>query len=242
MLGEQLDDLLLDEGRVDVHDDEAAAAAGQAGRGHGDVDADSVRPPARGRARRSATSAPGDVELDGRHGVARQPPDAVDVGAVVGDRRGDGGDVVRSSGAPMTTTAARPVRRGALSPRPTSRSTRIPSGRPGPGQPVDEHVLVAARGEQHRQREVAAHDDLLDVEHLGADGRGRLEQRLGHPGPVGAVEGDEQGSRVRVGQGSAGAARSGRGAPVQATGVGVPPRDEVTDRTEVVVAGRSGPP
>ena len=32
-----------------------------------------------------------------------------------------------ASGAPMTTTAARPVRRGALSPWPATRSTRIPS-------------------------------------------------------------------------------------------------------------------
>ena len=41
---------------------------------------------------------PRDVELDGRHRVARQPADAVDVGAVVGDRGGDGGDVVRLEG------------------------------------------------------------------------------------------------------------------------------------------------
>ncbi len=34
-----------------------------------------------------------DVELDGRHGPARQAADAVDVGPVLGDRPGDGRDV-----------------------------------------------------------------------------------------------------------------------------------------------------
>ena len=34
----------------------------------------------------------GDVELDGRDGVAGQPPDAVDVGPVRGDPGGHGGD------------------------------------------------------------------------------------------------------------------------------------------------------
>ena len=43
VLGEQLDDLVLDERGVDVHDDEPAAAPGQPGRGDGDVGADLVR-------------------------------------------------------------------------------------------------------------------------------------------------------------------------------------------------------
>ena len=70
----------------------------------------------------------------------------------------------------------------------------------GLAQPVGEDVLVLGRAEQHREGEVAADDDLLEVEHLGADGGGGLEDGLGHAGAVGPVEGDEQGALVRVRQ------------------------------------------
>ena len=72
----------------------------------------------------------GHVELDGGHRVARQPPDAVDVGAVDGDPRGDRGDARwRAAGRPARTTAARPLRRGALSPVPTLILTLMPRSR-----------------------------------------------------------------------------------------------------------------
>ena len=150
------------------------------GRGDGDVGADLVRHH-REVVAQVADVGPRDVELDGRHRVARQPPDAVDVGAVVGDRGGDGGHVVRlERGAHDDDRGPPGAPRGVV----TVADLEVdphPEPRAGAGQPVDEHVLVAAGGEQHRQRQVAAHDDLLEVEHVGADGRGRLEQRLGHP-------------------------------------------------------------
>ena len=89
--GEHLDDLALDECRVDVHDDEPLGPAVQAGR-------------ARRRRRRRASAAAaasrgaqlgrvdaGDLELDGGDGIARDAHDAVDVAAVVGDAAGDAG-------------------------------------------------------------------------------------------------------------------------------------------------------
>ena len=209
VLGEQLDDLVLDERGVDVHHDQPPAAAGQPRRGDRDVGADLVGDQREVVAQVADVGAR-DVELDGRHGVAGQPPDAVDVGAVVGDRGRDGGDVVglerrthdddgRAAGAARRVVAA-----------PGLEVDAHPEPLAGPGEPVDEHVLVAAGGEQHRQRQVAADDDLLEVEHLGADGRGRLEQRLGHPRPVGTVEGDaagcgRRGSGSGAGGGSIGA-------------------------------------
>ena len=179
VLGQQLDDLVLDERGVDVHDDEAAAAAGQPGRGDGDVGADLVRHHGQVLAQVADVGAR-DVELDGRDGVARQPPDAVDVGAVLGDRGSDGRHVVRlEGGAHHHDRGPAGAPRGVVT-APGDEVDPHPQPRPGAGQPVDEHVLVAAGGEQHRQGEVAAHDDLLEVEHVGADGRGRVEQRLGH--------------------------------------------------------------
>ena len=64
-VGEQLDDLVLDQGRVDVHDDEPAAAPGQAGGRDGDVDAVRGRGLGDSSRRRTSTSSTGDVELDG---------------------------------------------------------------------------------------------------------------------------------------------------------------------------------
>ena len=203
VLGEQLDDLVLDQRGVDVHHDEPTAAAGQAGRGHGDVGTDLV-----GHHGEVLPQVPDvgarHVELDGGHGVAREPPDAVDVGAVVGDRGGDGRHVVGlERGAHQHDRGPAGAARSVV----TVADLEVdphPEGRAGAGQPVDEHVLVAPGGQQHRQGEVSAHDDLLEVEHLGPDRRRRLEQRLGHAGPVGPVERDEQGACAGVGQGSRG--------------------------------------
>ena len=100
------------------------------GRGDGDVGADLVRDQRqvagagrrrRRRRRRARRSSPGSATAAGcgrcwRRARRSRP------------RRRRRACV--SSGAPMTTTAARPVRRGALSPRPATRSTRIPSRDP----------------------------------------------------------------------------------------------------------------
>ena len=92
MLGEELDDLVLDEGRVDVHDDQPAPAAGQPTGRDGDV-----RRRGTLASRRAARAGPvdvgaGDVELHRRDRVPGEPSDPVDVGAVSGDPRCDGGD------------------------------------------------------------------------------------------------------------------------------------------------------
>ena len=55
--GEQLDDLVLDEGGVDVHDDQAPSAAGEAGGRARDVDSSAAATRARSR-RRTSRSAP----------------------------------------------------------------------------------------------------------------------------------------------------------------------------------------
>ena len=120
---EQLDDLLLDQGRVDVHDDEAAPAPGQAGGRPPRCRRPARRPPARARGAARDVRA-GDVELDGRDGVAGEPPDAVDVGAVAAIRAVTEATALASRGAPRTTTAARPLRRRALSPVPARTLTR----------------------------------------------------------------------------------------------------------------------
>ena len=163
-------------------------AAGQAGRGHGDVGADLVLATMARSLPQVADVGARHVELDGRHGVAGEPPDAVDVGAVVGDRGGDGGDVVGlERGARARTTAARPVRRRRVVTVADLEVDPHPEGRAGAGQPVDEHVLVTPGGQQHRQGEVAADDDLLEVEHLGPDRRRRARRapwsRRAGPGP-----------------------------------------------------------
>ena len=94
MAGEQLDDLVLDQGAVDIHDDEAPTPAGQARGRDGDIDTGA------GRGKRDlATQRPqigaGDVELDRGDGVTGEAPDPVDVGAVPGEPVGEQGHMGR---------------------------------------------------------------------------------------------------------------------------------------------------
>ena len=210
VLGQQLDDLVLDEGGVDVHHHEAATAAGEPGGGHGDVGPDPVRHHGEVLAQVADVGAR-DVELDGGDGIARQPPDAVDVGAVLGDGGRHGRHVVRLERGAHHHDGGPAGAPGRVVTAPGDQVDPHPQPRPRAGQPVDEHVLVEARGEQHRQREVASHDDLLEVEHVGADGRGRVEQHLGHAGPVRAVQGEQERSGVGVRQGRRGRVDGGGG-------------------------------
>ena len=90
MGGEHLDDLALDQRRVDVHHDQAHAATQQVGGLDGDVDALVGRLPGQDVAQLLGVD-PRDVQVDRRDRVARHPLDAVDVGAGVGDPAGDGG-------------------------------------------------------------------------------------------------------------------------------------------------------
>lgn len=90
VLGEQLDDLALDEGGVDVHDDQPLGAPVQAALLDGDVDLLLGGLDGEPGAQRVRVGA-GDVHLDAGDGVLREPLDAVDVGAVGGDPAGDPG-------------------------------------------------------------------------------------------------------------------------------------------------------
>ena len=233
-VGEELDDLVLDEGGVHVHDDEPAPAPRQPGRGHRDVGAHGVRDQGEVVAQVGDVGAR-DVELHGRHGVARQAADAVDVRPVLGDRGRHRRDLVRlersahdDDGGP-----AGPAR-GVV----TATDLEVhphPHALAGPDQPVDEDVLVTARREQDREGEVARGR---------RPARGRAPRRRpsrpprtapwsrpGRSGPLRVT------SRVRclgVRQRRRGRVGWGEGHPSRLPSVGVPPCDEVADRTPVV--------
>ena len=222
--------------------DEPPTAAGQARRGDGDVDAHRVRDQ-REVGAQVADVGTGDVELDGRHRVAREPPDAVDVGAVLGDRgRRRRRPGASRSGAPMHDDRGPPGARAARCHRwPTSRSTRMPEPVGRPRQPVDEHVLVAAGG---------AAAPTARGGRARRPARGRAPRRRpsrpprtapwSRPGRSGPLRRDEEGSRRSPGQGrgAGGRHRIGAGGTPRAGSPSVdlvPPRDEVAHRTEVVV-------
>jgi hypothetical protein len=89
--GQQVDDLVADERRVDVHDDEPHRAPAQAAPldGHVDLLLGRLAGPRHPQRRRVRA---GDVHLDAGHGVLRQPGDPVDVGPAGRDPARHGGD------------------------------------------------------------------------------------------------------------------------------------------------------
>ena len=185
--GDELDDLVLDEGGVDVHDDEPGTAPRQPGRGDRDVTPGLGRDEGEVAAQRRHVGA-GDVELDRRHGPARQPADAVDVRAVPGDRPGDGRDVPGLEGRRHDDDGGPPgAAAGVVAATADERDVHA-HRLTGPREAVGEDVLVATGREQHRQGEVAPHDDLLDVEDVRAHRGGGLEDGLGDARPVGTAQ------------------------------------------------------
>ena len=92
MRGEELDDLVLDQRRVDVEHDEPLRPAVEPRRLDGDVEAARRGVDDQGLAEPVGVVGSGQIELDAGDGVARQPGDPVDVGAAAGDAGGDGGD------------------------------------------------------------------------------------------------------------------------------------------------------
>jgi hypothetical protein len=88
--GEEFDHLVLDERRVDIHDDQPLSPALETGGDHGDVDAVPGGLQGEGRTQDGGLG-PGDVELHSRDGVLGEPEDAVDVAAGGGDAGGDRG-------------------------------------------------------------------------------------------------------------------------------------------------------
>ena len=89
--GEQVDRLVLEQRRVDVHDHQPHRPAVQPGSLYGDVDPELDRL-ARERGAQADRVRAGNLELDAGNGPIGQPADPVDVRAARGDPAGDGGD------------------------------------------------------------------------------------------------------------------------------------------------------
>ena len=196
-LGEQLDDLVLDQGGVDVHDDEAAPAPGQAA----GATAMST-PPCEARARslpqarrrrlprrRTRRSSRGSGRAAGcgrcwRRGSAiRTPPRRP--GGLEGCAHDDHGGAAGAARRVVAATGLEAHPQPHRLARRVSRSTRTFSSRAG-----------ARRIESARWPRTTT---CSRSSTSAPTGRGSLEQRLGHPGPVGPVEGDEQGPLTGVG-------------------------------------------
>ena len=89
--GEQIDDLILDEGRIDVHHDQPHGPPPQATLLYRHIHLLLGRLAGQFGAQRGRVGA-GHFHLDARHRALREPGDPVDVGPVRGDTAGDGGD------------------------------------------------------------------------------------------------------------------------------------------------------
>jgi hypothetical protein len=89
--GEQLDDLVAQQRRVDVHDDEPHGATVQATALHGHVDAERGRLPGQ-RGSQAHRICAGDVELEAGHWPVREPGDPLNVRAAGRDPARDGRD------------------------------------------------------------------------------------------------------------------------------------------------------
>ena len=205
-LGEHLDDLALDQGGVDVHDDQPQPVTQQVGRLHGDVDLVAGRLLGQQQPQPLLVDT-GDVQVDRGDGVARHPLDPVDVAADVGDparhrrdrrsaqRVTEDGDEAATRAATRVVAVAlvegdlHPQRLGLLHQRPLE-------------------VLEPAGGvDQHTEDQPPAHHDLLDVDDLdGVLGQGG-EETGRHTRAVVTGQGDQQGGR-RGGPGRDGAHRS----------------------------------
>lgn len=195
MPSEQFDDLILDEGGVDIENDEPATAAGEPGRGDGDVDPLFAGDPGQFAAEHGEVG-PGDVELHGGHREAGQPPDAVDVGAVGGQACRDRGHVGRREGGGQEHD------RRPTGPPPPVVAVSGAHGHRHPqvmGDLVDgptQFLLVLVRAEQHRQGQQTPDDDLFDVEDGGPDPADPLEEGAGDSGAVVTGQRDKEGPMV----------------------------------------------
>ena len=195
--GDHLDDLALDEGGVDVHDDEPHRAPQQAGRLYGDVDALGGGLDGEQRAQHLGLHAR-DGQVDGGDGIAGHPLDAVDVGAAVRDPAGDGRHRRRPErgaqhGDVRATRAALPVVADAA----VDLDLHAQRGR-GLLDGVAQLLPVPRRGDEDPEDEPAAQHDLLDVDDLDAGGRQGREHRGRDAGPVLAGQGHQEGLGVLV--------------------------------------------
>jgi hypothetical protein len=196
--GEELDDLVLDERGVHVHDDEALGPPVQPRRDHRDIDAQGRRLGHQGGPQRLRLRT-GHGELDGRHGVLGQPEDTVDVAAGPGDPGGDRGR--RLSGERMPEHGHQ---RPAVPARPVVAETGDDLGlQPHRVRPaVHRGPQVALQTGRRMRHERAQHypatgDDLLDVDHVDRVGGEGVEEPGRDSGPVLAEDFDEESGDIR---------------------------------------------
>ena len=181
VLGQHLDHLALDEGRVDVQHDQPLGPPVQAGPLDGDVDAQrrgGQREPGPQLGRGCA----GDLHLHRRDGVVGDPHDPVDVGPAAGDAPGQPGHRLPAcSGCPSTVTWLRPRRRGSsCSPSLLLRatSTSMPIGARTAVRAASTALVARGRcADQDAEDQPTADDDLLDVQDGDLVGGQRIEQR-----------------------------------------------------------------
>ncbi len=176
LLGEELDHLVLDEGRVDVEDHEPFGPPPEPLGLHGDVEAVRGGHLAQVALQRHRFG-PADTELVRVHGVARQADDPVDVRPRRGDRRRDGAEFGSGERRPELVAEHGDGVEGALLGRcrsdPVDLHEEAALG-PEVGERGGELVGRGGGGEHCGQRQVAAHQDLLEVLYLGVD---ELEHR-----------------------------------------------------------------
>ena len=199
-VGEQVDDLVLDQRRVDVHHDQPHRPPVEAGplhrHVHPAVDGHlGERVPQRHRV------GPRHVELDAGHRVAGQPGDPVDVGAAR-PRSGPRRPRPRSgcSGLPSTVTCSRPLtRRGAGAGRRLGRAggdLRLEAevGRQVADGAVDRGQVgrLASQADEHAEHQPAPDRHLLDVGYAQREAREGAEQPRGDAGPVPAGQRDQE--------------------------------------------------
>ncbi len=197
LVGQHLDDLALDQRRVDVEDDEPLGPSRQAVVLQRDVDT-LVDGDPRQRGLQLAVDAAGrhrDPQLQSGHRVVGDAADEVDVDAERGHLTGHhaerlGGD--------------RPAEHddgvgGRLAASPACSSLRsIVTSSPTPWMAaLDLVAQLATAGHlgraryQHAQRQPAADDDLFDVEQLHLVPRKHFEQRRGHARLIDSGDGDQ---------------------------------------------------
>ena len=126
-----------------------------------------ARPPRRERARSRSGSAPDTCSSMRGDGVARQPHDAVDVGAESAIRPATAATTAVARGRPSTVTWTRPRARRILVGRPhrATSTCHAERGRPRDGAAAARTPSLVGAAEQHAEHEPAADHDLLDVEH-----------------------------------------------------------------------------
>ncbi len=202
--GDQLDHLVLDERRVDVHHHEVCAAAAEAASLHRDVHAERCRLRSQGLAQLLLVGAR-DRQLDRGHRVRRGAHDAVDVAPERGDasrdarQRGRQQRVAEHGHQEAASAAGDVLGRAEDDVGVHLQLVRDLARGDSSGVEHERGAVLHRRADEDAEGETAADHDLLGVEDLEVvDGEGCGEGR-GDAGPVAAGEGDEERARLLVG-------------------------------------------